>query len=117
MSATTLDTTKPAIIAASTPRDVIVAMKNDPAIRSSVLNAFVTLAGTSFVGSRTVWVAVLTPIISALVAHFGFNLDEATSAEVAAGLTSLAGVVMRLVTKTPITSALPVAAPTVGPTP
>lgn len=111
MSTTVLDTPKPALVAASTPRDVIKALNDDPAVRSSVLNAFTTLAGTSFIGSKTVWVSILTPVIAALVAHFGLKLDEATTAEIAAGLTTLASLIMRAVTKQPITSVFPTTPP------
>jgi hypothetical protein len=110
-AAAPLDVHQPAIARATTPGEVIKAMVDDPLIKNAVLNAFVTLAGKSFVASRTVWVTILTPVIAALVTHFGLGFDEATCAEIATGLTTLAALVMRAVTTAPITSVLPVTAP------
>ena len=97
------NTPTPAIVAASTTGDVIRAMIDDPAIRNTVLGAFQTVEGKSFVSSKTAWAAVLAPIISGFGAHFGLGIDEATSAEIAAGITSLVMLGMRCVTKTAIT--------------
>lgn len=82
--------------------------KTDPALAQQI-------EGTSAAGSRTLWIMVATPVVSWVSVHYlaknGLALDPDTanlvSGLLAAALTSAAGVIMRLVTRTPITSVLP----------
>ena len=61
----------------------------------------------SAVGSKTIWVALLTPIIAGFGSKFGLGLDNQTCAAIAALLTAVAGTIMARISPTPITSFLP----------
>lgn len=72
------------------------------------------LQGKALTQSWTVWVTILTPIVTGLATHYALGWDKDTCAEVAAGLTSLAAIIMRKISSTPITgifTAAPVAKP------
>lgn len=108
MSATTLDQPKPAIINASTGRDILTAAENDPALKADLTQGFLAvLANRSLLGTKTFWVTLLTPFIAFGIAYFGLGLDSDTCGKIAAGLTSVAAWVMRYVTKTSVASVLP----------
>ena len=101
-------TPSPAIVAASTPNDVIRAMVDDRGLRNTVLQAFDALAAgdKSMLGTRTFWAAILTPIVT-IVGGRVFHLDNDTTMTIATALTSIAMIGMRAVTKTAVTSVLP----------
>lgn len=89
-------------------RDGLIHAANDaPALIAAAKTADPALAaflsGKSLAQSKTVWVSILTPIIAALVTRYGLNWDAATVGEVATGLTTLAMILMRSITSTPIT--------------
>lgn len=110
---TTIESPKADIIGAATPGDVIRAAEADPALKSVLIQGLTSLlTNQSLIGTRTFWVALVTPFISFGVARLGFGLDETTCAEIAAGIVSVAMVVMRTITKTPVTSVLPTTTPT-----
>jgi hypothetical protein len=102
------NTPKASITAANTSADVVRAMIDDPAIRSSILNAFTTILGNkSLVGSKTTWIAILVPVVMSLSAHFGLAVDQAAAVDVVGLIMGVAMIVMRWITKTPVASLLP----------
>jgi uncharacterized membrane protein len=104
---------KQSIVTASSAADVVRAMIDDPAIKSSILNAFTTfLASKSALSSKTIWVAVLAPIILSITAHFGGTLQQAEAVDFANTVMGVAMIVMRLLTTTPISGVI-TAAPAV----
>lgn len=102
---------KPAIVAASTPNDVISALLNDKSLMNTVLAGVGVLAqaNKSALHSKTLWVAVLGPIIAAAFAHFGVNPDAEVPVDIASALFGAVMFGMRLITKAPVTSVLPTA--------
>lgn len=99
------DVAKPAIVAASTPNDMIRAMLADPSLTSTILSGVTGLLGgdKSMLQSKTFWAAILTPIVGALAARYAAGLDGATVGAITTVLTSAAMIAMRWVTKTPVT--------------
>lgn len=117
MSQTTapLDAPSPALAVAATPRQVTTALVADPALMNAVLSGITTLvANKSALGSKTVWVALLSSIIIPLAAHFGLPVDQAVAASAATVIMGAAMIVMRFFTKGAVTSMLPQSK---GPTP
>lgn len=107
MSTTTTnpDVAKPAIVAASTPNDVIRAMLADPSLTSTILSGVTGLLGgdKSMLQSKTFWAAIVTPIVATIVAHYFVGLDNATVGAIDTVLEMAAMIAMRWVTKTPVT--------------
>jgi hypothetical protein len=81
---------------------------NSPALQAALIRlATQFMADRSLLGTKTFWVTFLTPLIVGFGAHVGFSIDEATSAELAAGTVTVAAWIMRYVSKTSVTSVLP----------
>lgn len=70
------------------------------------------LKGKSLAQSWTVYVVILTPVVSSLATHYGLGWDDATCGAVATVLTSLAAILMRTITSTPITGVITPKPPT-----
>ena len=97
------DAPVPAIAAASTPRDIIRAASADPALANALTGLVTTDDPKALLASRTFWAAILTPVVSGAVMHFGLAWDPATIASVTTLLEMVAMVAMRFVTRAPVT--------------
>ena len=114
MSDTPANTPKPAIVAAKTPNDLIYALDADPALLQTVLGAFADLIQSkAALHSKTLWVALLTPIISAGFAHYGVTPAAEVPLDIAGVVFGIVMAVMRLITTGgPVVSVLPEAGAT-----
>lgn len=95
---------------------VVIEAKKDPAVWLVFAKAFAPLLiGKSALGSKTIWFQLTVPLTTGLAAwllsKYGLDMDLAQQAEVAGVaawlIGTIGGVVMRLITKEPITSLLP----------
>jgi len=108
MSITSTDVPKLAITNANTSGDIVRAAKIDPVLLNDLLTGLMSaLADKSLLGSKTFWVSIFTPVISWAVTYFALGLDGTTCGLIASVAASLAMMVMRYLTKTPVTSVLP----------
>lgn len=76
-------------------------------------NLAAMIEGKAAIGSKTVWAAVLTPLLAWLVARYGIGWDDGTQTLVVGLASAGIGVAVRFVTKGPITGIVS-AAPTEG---
>lgn len=99
-------------VAKDVPTAIAIAKGSDPELAGF-------LTGKGLAQSKTVWISLLTPIISALVTHYGLGWDDATVGSVAMALTSIGVIIARCFTSVPITGAITAApvqpAPSAGP--
>lgn len=95
----------PAIVAASTPNDVIDVLLHDKSLMDIVLSGLGALTGgdKSLLGTKTFWAAIFTPVVGALTARYAAGLDGATVGAITTVLTSAAMIAMRYITKAPVT--------------
>lgn len=94
-----------AIVQASTPRDIVTAMVNDPGLRTAILSAFTGLltGDKSMLQSKTFWAAIITPIVGWLVTRYAIGLDPTTVGAIDTVLEMAAMVGMRAITNAPVT--------------
>ena len=116
MSQSTNDIPKAAIVATKTNNDVIAAITNDPDLQNALKGGVLDLlnGNKAMFQSKTFWMALLMPVATALVAHFGLALDGDT-VKALVGLMSLAAanmIGMRAITKTPISGVVTSKGPT-----
>lgn len=94
-----------AITAARSVADLAVAMSASPALKAAILAAAGQLlagGGKALLTSKSFWAALVTPVITFVVTYYGFNLDGATVGALTTLATSGMAILMRIVTKTPI---------------
>ena len=65
------------------------------------------VANRSLLGTKTFWVTLISPLVSGAVAHFGFQLDDATVGEISTGTVMVAAWIMRRISGTPVQNILP----------
>jgi hypothetical protein len=87
VSGTTNNTPTPAIAAASTPNDVILAAANDPALKAALIQAFGTQLAEA---QKSPWGMLAGAAIGFVGTRYGVSLDPAVQA-IAAGVLAILG--------------------------
>lgn len=105
MSTTLMTAPNPDISKAKSPVDVVNAMASDPVIRDAILSAFTALltGDKALFQTRTFWAALITPVVGFLAACYAAGLDGATVGAITTVMVSGAMIVMRSITKAPVT--------------
>jgi len=86
------------------PELIVLAHVNDPQLAAS-------LTEKPLLYSRTIWAPPIVALITVLAARYGLDLDGQTTAIIAGGLIWATTVAIRVVTRSPIGSVLPVTTP------